>query len=47
VLPWCYDAEMGTANSLHALTLYGEYNKRLKNIFEKVYLNEKIRLRFA
>jgi len=29
VLPWCYDAETGAANSLHASMLYGgEYNKR-------------------
>jgi len=25
---WRYDAEMGTANSLHASAQYGEYNKR-------------------
>jgi len=42
VLPWCYEAEMGTVNLLHASTLYGQYNKRVKkNIFEKVYPNEK------
>jgi len=28
VMPWSYDAEMGTANSLYASAYYGEYNKR-------------------
>jgi len=28
VLPWRYDAEMGTANSLHASAKFGEYNER-------------------
>jgi len=28
VLP-CYDAEMGTANSLRSSTIYGEYDERL------------------
>jgi len=28
VLPWRYDAEMGTASSLHASAEYGEYNER-------------------
>jgi len=26
-LPWYYDWEMGTANSLHTLASHGEYNK--------------------
>jgi len=34
VLPWRYDAEMGTANSLHASALYGKYNES----FGLVYL---------
>jgi len=28
LLPWRYNAEMGTANSLHASAKYGEYNER-------------------
>jgi len=28
VLPWCYVAEMCTANSLYASANYGEYNKK-------------------
>jgi len=28
VLLWRYDAEMGTANSLHALAQQSEYNER-------------------
>jgi len=28
LLPWRYDAEMGTANLLHASALYGECNER-------------------
>jgi len=49
MLPWCFDAEMSTANSLHALTLYGgEYNKRFKKTSKEKYtLNEKICLMFT
>jgi len=28
VLPWCYDAEMGITNSLHASAQHGECNER-------------------
>jgi len=28
MLPWRYDADMGTANLLHPLALYGDYNER-------------------
>jgi len=28
VLPWRYDAEISTTNSLHTLACYGEYNER-------------------
>jgi len=28
MLPWRYNAEMGTAHPLHASAQYGEYNKR-------------------
>jgi len=31
VLPWRYDVEMGTVNSLHASAYYGEYNERFGN----------------
>jgi len=35
LIPRRYDAEMGTANSLHASALLGEYNKRLRFGFWK------------
>jgi len=35
VLPWRSDAEMGTANSLHASAYYGEYNERLGLVLKK------------
>jgi len=41
VLGWRYDAEMGTANSLHASALYGEYNERFGCEYLK-YLNKLI-----
>jgi len=35
VLPWRYDAKMGTANLLHASASYGEYNKKFGFGFRK------------
>jgi len=37
VLPWRYDAEMGTANSLHASTDYGEYNERFGLVYTRQF----------
>jgi len=37
VLPWQYDAEMGTANWLHTLAEYGEFNEWFGDKIELMY----------
>jgi len=45
VLSWRYDAEMSTANSLHASAQYGEYNERFG--FWCIYYADKNRTEYT
>ena len=41
-LPWRYDAEMGTANLLHASALYSEYNEAIDLLSNNMLQNPSI-----